>query len=496
MKKHRLSTVLAAALVGVSAAAFPTAAELSAPEPIVAEAANPDFEFFGLEFSYRVGYGLVLERYTGSDTSVSIGSWYGGTPWGPLPVIEIKANAFANKHITSVSIPYTVTKIGRRAFYNTDLTTVDLASNGTFELTIGEEAFGHCTSLQNVLLDPGCIAADRNQKSPFNQCSNLWKINGDDALKFVSGKRVVNSNSAIRNIIKKFFYNGEGIKFVDFYCSEVCDYAVLNATGYTRAAQNANGTWVQVGDWISEAARARLLYDWLLQHCKPEDGTNGESWFDANNSFYTTAFLSYGLNERGYEIGEATSGGFAKAYAMLLQAADMKSYVVCADTLQGGYRCYWNVIKADNRFYQCDPISDLDYRESHGLPASYRFFMQYGDAMDALHEYEFGNTMLDGSDRNKHEYLSYTTSAGNSALNQCNYYFSDVNGDGLLDNDYNFDGSRNDYDTYFKAQITPFFNNGYTPSNGGLSALLNYLVAAPLTPSELLWLAQNGYHIQ
>lgn len=63
-------------------------------------------------------------------------------------------NVQENTTLTSVTIPYTVTRIGAQAFYRcTSLTGLEIAENGG-ALTIGQEAFRNCTSLANLTI-PG-----------------------------------------------------------------------------------------------------------------------------------------------------------------------------------------------------------------------------------------------------------------------------------------------------------------------------------------------------
>lgn len=71
----------------------------------------------------------------------------------------------------SVSIPSTVTSIGTKAFYEAPMTSLTIA-NGT-SLTLGDEAFGACTSLSSLTL-PDSLSSFTG--SPFNGCTSLTSV--------------------------------------------------------------------------------------------------------------------------------------------------------------------------------------------------------------------------------------------------------------------------------------------------------------------------------
>ena len=532
MKKHRLITVLAAALVGVSAAAFPTAAELSAPEPIVAEAANGDtFNYGNFEFTHGPGSsGATLTQYLGSSTTPSIPSqvydWSGrrltvkkigaaafqsqnsfGPPSPmnitsvtiPNSVTEIEGWAFANCPLTNVSFPDNLEKIGEHAFYGSSLNSVNLPSNTTkigesaFEdcanlhavningpAEIGMRAFYNCSSLYSLGLNSNCTLSAGDDSCPFDNCTSLTYLNGSVPWYLNNNQvPVITGDSHRMALIRRVFWKAGSVGFVDDYCDRLCQYVVDTETRW----------------WMSEAVKARRLHDWLIAHCNY-----------GHDSGYSV-FLSFGMGE----IGSGVCENYSRYYTMLLTKAGIESYVLNAgytalgrQTWDDGTGHAWNLVKVDEKYYQVDVTWD-----DNGIP-SYQHFLLSGTEMNLAHcqnqnanlPYFQAPNVENFGDGNHPLLRVYGKPAGQAALNQCVYGFNDTNYDGLLDNDYNFDGYVNSYDIYYRNQITPYFNNGYTPSNGGMTALLDYLTLClfptgdPLTPDLLLWLAQNGYHIQ
>ena len=119
------------------------------------------------------GTGYIVTGDSGQSTAIVIPAEHEG-----LPVVEIGDSAFAySKHksdIISVTIPYTVTTIGKNAFYSrqSDLTTVNIGENSELK-TIGNNAFSGCRALKSIWL-PASVTAIGD--SAFNNCGSLNTI--------------------------------------------------------------------------------------------------------------------------------------------------------------------------------------------------------------------------------------------------------------------------------------------------------------------------------
>ena len=119
------------------------------------------------------GTGYTVTGDSGQSTIIVIPAEHEG-----LPVVEIGESAFAyskhNSDIISVTIPDTVTTIGKNAFYSrqSDLATVNIGENS--QLTaIGNNAFSGCRALTTIYLPVGVTSIG---DSVFNNCGSLNTI--------------------------------------------------------------------------------------------------------------------------------------------------------------------------------------------------------------------------------------------------------------------------------------------------------------------------------
>ncbi|MBQ6041078.1 MAG: leucine-rich repeat protein [Oscillospiraceae bacterium] len=498
MKKRNIITALTAVMTGISAAALPLAAEL--PTALVAEAASTvtGTTADGFRYSYQSGSSKAkIIGYTGTATSITIPSKVAGKT-----VTEIGDEAFSylddhnvrrGLNITSVTFPNTVKTIGEYAFCKCPLTSLTLPANVTaikgsafsscYELTsvnvqgaaaLYSSAFAACTKLRNVRLNAGCTRA-QGAAHIFNSCTSLVNLNGNPVVRNSTDENgnpmpVLSVSSTTAGLIRTFFTDTSKVKFIDTYCSAICKYVVDTETR----------------SWMSETVKARQLHDWLVRHCEYEDGygwngTGTETLGDENNHIYSSVFLSYGLNERGSGVGETVCEGFSKAYTMLLNQAGIESYVLSAGLTPIGRQQYpdqtisghaWNLVKADGKYYQCDITADDCAAWQTGATGSYNTiytcFLKNRAVMETLHSNAqgllFTAPTIPVIYTPEHPLLNYNKAQGDAALNQCIYTLNDTNADGILDNDWDFNGTVNQQDTRIRQNLVSMYGGNITQS--------------------------------
>ena len=323
--------------------------------------------------------------------------------------------------LTSVTLPESTELVAAYAF--SDCTALKkLTVNGPTVLRNG--AFDGCTALTEVQLSDSSVTYRGGEA--FSNCP-ITKVNGVEPLQYEtdsSGRTYPVLNPAIETAIRNHFSRSWGVKFVDDYCTALCKYIVETETD----------------PWMNDALKARQLHDWLIRHCDYEDCADGESWGDSENHVASAAFLSYALNVRGEGIGEAVCEGYAKAYNMLLAAADIESYCVESP----GHE--WNLVCIDGQYYEVDPTWDDPMSIFGGsftygkLSTRYTHFLKSDADMDALHDYDYSNPTCDTYCRREHELLRKYTEDTAEKIAQCTKSYVDTNNDGILDSDYNLNG--------------------------------------------------------
>ena len=122
-----------------------------------------------LQIEYRLSndksYASVV-GYKGNGTEAVIADSYKG-----VPVTYIGVEAFSDSHITSVTIPTSVTIIGERAFSQCkSLTSVEISEGVT---KIGASAFSNCDSLVSIELPDSVTIIG---ESLFSNCDILESV--------------------------------------------------------------------------------------------------------------------------------------------------------------------------------------------------------------------------------------------------------------------------------------------------------------------------------
>ncbi len=130
------------------------------------------------------GDGYIVSGYTGSDAEVKVPAWH-----EQLPVTEIGSSAFeGNAAITSVSLPSSITRIGKAAFKNC----TKLAKVGSYtaesEPPLPTRVPGDVT---------GDLVADYNDALLIMQYSAGWNVSLDTANADVDGSGSVNVSDAV-----------------------------------------------------------------------------------------------------------------------------------------------------------------------------------------------------------------------------------------------------------------------------------------------------------
>ena len=134
-------------------------------------------------------------------------------------VTSIGNRAFANCHITSVTIPDSVTSISNYAFSHcTDLTSVTIPDSVT---SIGGYAFGGCSSLTEVTIPDSVTVID---SGTFIECTDLTSVDipdgvtsiGNGAFSRCSGLTSVDIPDSVTSIGDRAFRDCNSLKSITF----------------------------------------------------------------------------------------------------------------------------------------------------------------------------------------------------------------------------------------------------------------------------------------
>ena len=123
-----------------------------------------------------------------------------------------QAFSYSYNSLTSVTIPNSVTYIGKEAFYYcSGLTSVTIPNNVTY---IGEKAFAYCSGLSSVTIGSSVSTIG---KDAFDMCQKLTSVNIYDVaawcnIKFKSGYTDFYEGSNPLNYAHRLYLNGEELK--------------------------------------------------------------------------------------------------------------------------------------------------------------------------------------------------------------------------------------------------------------------------------------------
>ena len=364
--------------------------------------------------------------------------------------------------LKNVSLSNQIPYIGREAFM--DCTALEsITIPGATELQY--HAFKNCTELKSVSLsDASYTSKSWTNSHAFYNCPKLFQVNGVNALQYRTDSNgiqypVINPN--ITTALNNHFRRSINVGFVDAYCSELCKYIVKTETGY-----DPDGPAHQTSDWMNDALKARQLHDWLVRHCKREDGANGENNGDIENQIASSVFLSYAVNERGEGIGESICAGLSKAYTMLLATAGIESYFID----NGGHA--WNLVKIGDKYYHTDILRDINYYNfdfftpKNECCTCYEYFLK--STMEA-------NTNIHQSVINEHPLLMIYTNDISNRIKSCNENYPDTNKDGILDYDYNLNGKNMFYTDFLHDSYALYYMQQYVYVGGTMDQINDML---------------------
>jgi len=337
----------------------------------IAYAASTSTTSSGLVYTENANNTITITGYTGSNKSVAIPSKINNKN-----VTAIGDNAFQGKDITKIIFPNTLTTIGKCAFYNAGIigeliipSSVTYIDNFAFqnlsiskleiqgspyistsafsackmkEITmygapgIGSFVFSSCKNLENININT------QNQsewgRGVFDDCINLQKINGNNIVIVPSGNITPYIDGKLQKFVEKNVISTsdskEGIGFWNKYTSEYVKKVVAQQT----TAE------------MSDLEKAKALHDWICRKVA----------YDHNNISATKNHVDYGV----FYYNSTVCDGYARAYALLLQQANIKAYYV------GNKDDAWNIVKLGDYYFHIDVCHD---DESNGR--DYHHFM-------------------------------------------------------------------------------------------------------------------------
>lgn len=172
----------------------------------------------GLQFSYEPtldGYQVV--GYLGTEGDVVIPLYYSGV-MGVKKVVKIEESAFQKIGIRSISLPSTISVIGKSAFAETQISEITLSksitkvsdgafaympnltrvefANKTDDIYIGKEVFKGCSALKNVNMPDNVVSIG---ESCFNE-SGIEAINFGSASKLNSIGENAFKSTGLKNV--------------------------------------------------------------------------------------------------------------------------------------------------------------------------------------------------------------------------------------------------------------------------------------------------------
>ena len=326
----------------------------------------------------------------------------------PSTLKKIQAYAFKNSGLVSVTIPASVTYIAPYAFESSKLKNVTI--KGTPEVS---RAFEKTPNLERIWIDKKNISTFAEA---FMYNKNLRCINNNAIIgKQSNGELYVNQTyiDIIRNLDENKYVN----EFVLQEAERVVDEVTTND--------------------MADYQKAKALHDWV---CKEVDYDHDNK--DAKKNHVDSSVF---LND------STVCDGYARGYALLLQAADIEAYVA------SGIDHAWNIVKLGDYSFHIDvchddetgnnfnlshyALSDTDIKKCTSGHNSWKVkkpssLYNYEDSVSNPNcFFSFGDINKDGkvNSKDSQHMLNYLTGNSNYYVYKANRCFSDMNFDGKYD---------------------------------------------------------------
>ncbi|MCH5148436.1 MAG: leucine-rich repeat protein [Clostridiales bacterium] len=242
--------------------------------------------------------GYIVTGDSGQSTAIVIPAEHEG-----LPVVEIADSAFAyskhNSDIISVTIPDTVTTIGKNAFYSrqSDLTTVNIGENSELK-TIGNNAFSGCRALKSIWL-PDSVTSIGD--SAFNNCGSL------NIITVASGNTVYSSEG--NNLIEietHTLIRGSNSSVIPSTVTTIAQAAFRRATLTTLTIPVSV---TSIGNYIiQDSAVTSIIYEGTAEQWEAVEKTKywnmGKTDIEVTCSEITEMYIYVGYNRLAVTLAE------------------------------------------------------------------------------------------------------------------------------------------------------------------------------------------------
>ncbi len=293
----------------------------------------------------------------------------------PSTLKEINDNAFKNTALGDIVIPANVEKLGTNAFGTSSLKTATIKGN-----TKVNSAFFSATNLAKVTFDKNYIS---NFTTAFSNNKNLRYIN-NSAIVYAITKGELCVNQTYIDIIKNLDNN----TYVKQYIADRTKRIVSSVTTSS----------------MTDYQKAKALHDWICEKVVYDHDNK-----DAKKNHVDSSIF---LND------STVCEGYARGYALLLQAAGIEAYYVTGNT-ENAQSHAWNVVKLGGHYFHIDVCWD-DLANGY----YYKYFLK---SEKYINQYKWHKNTLVEKPSDLYNYAKGVTTP------TCNYSLGDINKNGVVD---------------------------------------------------------------